>query len=161
MAKEIERKYLVVNQKYKNVAVCVIDILQGYISRDPERTVRVRIKGDKAYITVKGITCGCERDEWEYEIDVDDARQMLERVAVKPILSKTRYIVRHGAYTWEVDEFHERLDGLVIAEVELPHADAEVGPLPDFVGEEVTGDERYYNSNLSSLQNKLIVDDIK
>lgn len=161
MAKEIERKYLVVNQKYKNVAICAIDILQGYISRDPERTVRVRIKGDKAYITVKGITRGCERDEWEYEIDVDDARQMLERVAVKPILSKTRYIVRHGAYTWEVDEFHERLDGLVVAEVELPHADAEVGPLPDFVGEEVTGDERYYNSNLSSLQNKLIVDDIK
>ena len=161
MAKEIERKYLVVNQKYKNVAICAIDILQGYISRDPERTVRIRIKGDKAYITVKGITRGCERDEWEYEIDVDDARQMIERVAVKPILSKTRYIVRHGAYTWEVDEFHERLDGLVIAEVELPHADAEVGPLPDFVGEEVTGDERYYNSNLSSLQNKLIVSHIK
>ena len=151
MAKEIERKYLVVNQKYKNVAVCATNILQGYISRDAERTVRVRIKGDRAYITVKGITKGCVRDEWEYEIDVDDARQMLDRVAVPPILSKTRYIVEHGKLTWEVDEFHGRLDGLVLAEVELPDADTNIGSLPDFVRDEVTGDERYYNSNLSSL----------
>ena len=151
MAKEIERKYLVVNQKYKNVAVCATDILQGYISRDPERTVRVRIKGDKAYITVKGVTRGCVRDEWEYEINVDDARQMLDRVAVPPVLNKTRYIIKHGKHTWEVDEFHGRLDGLVLAEVELPDADTDIGPLPDFVGDEVTGDERYYNSNLSSL----------
>lgn len=150
MAKEIERKYLVVNQKYRNEAVCAIDIVQGYLSRDPERTVRVRIKGDKAYLTVKGVTHGCVRDEWEYEINIDDARQMLERVATPPVLSKTRYIVPNGSFTWEVDEFHGGLEGLVLAEVELPDANVEVGSLPDFVGREVTGDERYYNSNLSS-----------
>lgn len=150
MAKEIERKYLVLTQKYKNEAIRAIEIAQGYISRDPLRTVRVRIKGEKGYLTIKGLTRGCERDEWEFEIPVDDAREMLERVCEGMILSKTRYIVPFGELVWEVDEFHGKLEGLTVAEVELPSADYNITALPDFAGREVTGDERYYNSSLSA-----------
>lgn len=150
MAKEIERKYLVLSQKYKNVATDAIPIAQGYISTSPERTVRVRLKGDRGFITVKGLTSGCERNEWEYEIPVADAREMLCLVCDEAVLSKTRYIVPYcDGLVWEVDEFHGRLEGLVIAEVELPTADCSLPQLPEFIGREVTGDERYYNSSLA------------
>ena len=151
MAKEIERKYLVLSQKYKNEATMAIAIAQGYISTAPERTVRVRLKGDKGYITVKGITRGCERNEWEYEIPVADAREMLSLMCEGEVLSKTRYIVPFAdGLKWEIDEFHGSLQGLVLAEVELPSTDAVLHPLPDFIGREVTGDERYYNSVLAA-----------
>ena len=125
---EIERKYLVVNEHYKNGIP--IRISQGYICSEENRVVRVRIKGERAYITIKNATIGFARNEYEYEI-----------------IDKTRYVVKHGGFEWEVDEFHGDNEGLVVAEIELEDKD-EVFELPDFVGEEVTGDARYYNACL-------------
>lgn len=148
MAKEIERKYLVLDKKYKLRAIQAIEISQGYLNRDPLRTVRIRLKGDEAYITVKGCNVGCVRDEWEYSIDPSDAKEMLSRVCDGIVISKTRYIIPFNGLIWEVDEFHNSLDGLTVAEVELPNADYYIGELPEFIGREVTGDVRYYNSSL-------------
>lgn len=147
MAKEIERKFLVKNPTFRELSTTAIRIKQGYLSRLPEATVRVRIAGDKAFLTVKGKNDGAVRDEWEYSIPVADAEGMLERCAQGSVISKTRYIVPDGAYNWEVDEFHGSNEGLVVAEIELPHAEATFNR-PDFIGEEVTGNPAYYNSNL-------------
>lgn len=147
MAKEIERKFLVINSTYKVLATDSRDMAQGYLSSDIEATVRVRISGDKAWITVKSRNRGAVRDEWEYEIPVNDAREMLA-ICKGKVIEKTRYYVPDGGLTWEIDEFHGEHAGLVVAEVELPDADYPVS-LPTFVGDEVTGDPRYYNSTLS------------
>ncbi|MDY3858184.1 MAG: CYTH domain-containing protein [Muribaculaceae bacterium] len=147
MAKEIERKFLVVGDRFIAMSQQHVEIRQGYISRRPEGTVRVRIFGDKAFLTVKGKNRGAVRSEWEYAVPVTDAMDMLAEVADGAILRKTRYYVPFADRTWEVDVFHGSHEGLITAEVELPSADAEVS-LPPFVGEEVTGDSRYYNSNL-------------
>lgn len=147
MAKEIERKYLVVSDSYRRMASTSSLIIQAYLSRDPKATVRVRIKGDKAYLTIKGVNDGAVRDEWEYAIPVDDAKEMIKRCASGTVIEKTRWIVDYAGMTWEVDEFGGKHSGLVIAEVELPTAEAEID-LPPFVGKEVTGDVRYYNSSL-------------
>lgn len=148
MGKEIERKFLVRDSSYKDMAATHIEIRQGYLSRAKEATVRVRTFGCRAYITVKGPSHGAVRSEWEYEIPVSDALEMLREVAVGSVLEKTRYIVDFRGYKWEIDEFHGGHRGLVTAEVELPSEDTEFDR-PGFVGEEVTGDPRYYNSNLS------------
>lgn len=146
MALEIERKFLVAGDSYKSMATSAIDLWQGYLSVDPEATVRLRIAGEKAFITVKGITTGATRGEWEYEIPKADA------IAMKPLckasLEKTRYIVPFGGHRWEVDQFMGRLSGLVIAEIEL-NSENEPFTRPPFIGEDVTGDPKYYNSNLS------------
>ena len=142
---EIERKYLVVNEHYKNGIP--IRISQGYICSEENRVVRVRIKGERAYITIKNATIGFARNEYEYEIPVADAKAMLQNTCQQPIIDKTRYVVEHGDFKWEVDEFHGDNEGLVVAEIELEDKD-EVFELPDFVGEEVTGDARYYNACL-------------
>lgn len=148
MAKEIERKFLVTDQKYKNLANREEDIAQGYISVDPDRTVRVRIKGCKAYLTVKTRNHGMTRNEWEYSVPVADAREMLAECCGN-ILSKTRYYVPAGnGLTWEIDEFHGVHEGLTVAEIELPAENAAFS-LPAFIGKEVTGDPAYYNSSLS------------
>lgn len=147
MAKEIERKFLVKNPTFRELSTTAIRIKQGYLSRLPEATVRVRIAGDKAFLTVKGKNDGAVRDEWEYAVPVADAEAMLDRCAQGSVISKTRYIVPDGAYNWEVDEFHGSNEGLVVAEIELPHAEATFNR-PDFIGEEVTGNPAYYNSNL-------------
>jgi len=147
MAKEIERKFLVKNSSFKALAANVCRIRQGYLSRTPEATVRVRIADGKAFLTVKGKNRGAVRDEWEYSIPVSDADEMLQRCTPGRILDKTRYVVPFGGDTWEIDEFHGDLSGLIVAEIELTAADATFG-IPDFIGEEVTGDARYYNSNL-------------
>ena len=150
MAKEIERKFLVVDNSYRESAESVIEIIQGYLSADPDRTVRIRLYGDKAFLTVKTRNDGALRHEWEYEIPAEDAREMLEKAAVN-VLSKRRYLVpaSEKGLVWEVDEFGGALSGLVIAEVELPELDTPVN-LPVFVGDEITGDPRYYNSNLAA-----------
>lgn len=148
MAKEIELKYKVKDRSYREMAERHTDILQGYISASPEATVRVRLIGKDARITVKGINHGCSRDEWEYAIPPEDAREMLEKCCQGKFIDKTRYYVPFGAYTWEVDEFHGSHEGLVIAEVEMKSAE-EHPALPPFVGEDVTGDTRFYNSMLS------------
>ncbi len=146
MAKEIERKFLVTDDSYQSLATCSHHILQGYVSRRPEGTVRVRIRDDKAFLTIKGLTKGISRDEWEYEIPVSDAYDMLQRVCEGNIVEKVRCLVPYDGLVWEVDRFI-RPRPFVIAEVELP--DLSTRPsLPPFVGKDVSGDPAYYNSNL-------------
>lgn len=141
---EIERKYLVVGNSYRSQADKVNHLVQAYLNPDPRATVRIRMSDDKAWLTIKGLNYGIERNEWEYEIPIDDARSMLKECTCSGQISKTRYHVGR----WEIDEFHGALQGLVIAEIELTAVD-EVVELPDFVGKEVSDDERYYNSSLA------------
>lgn len=148
MAKEIERKFLVKDNSFIEMATDAYAIRQTYLSDRSEATVRLRVKGDRAYITVKGKNSGAVRDEWEYEIPVADAEDMAVRLAGGWSIDKTRHIVRYGDRVWEVDVFHGRHEGLTLAEVELDNAAAEV-ELPPFVGPEVTGAAAYYNSNLA------------
>ena len=144
MAKEIERKFLV-KDSWQPQSIG-IKIAQGYLSTVPERTVRVRIKGEKGYLTIKGKNVGVSRAEYEYEIPRQDAEEMLQ-LAEQPILVKTRYLEQQGAFTWEVDVFAGENQGLVVAEIELPAEDAEFSR-PAWLGQEVSGDVRYYNANL-------------
>ena len=147
MAKEIERKFLVKNSSFLHLAISSSHIEQGYLSRRTDATIRVRLRDDRAYLTVKSRTVGMTRDEWEYEIPADDARAMLKKCAQGNVIDKTRHIVPFEGRIWEVDVFHGDHEGLVTAEVELDSEGSEI-TLPPFVGEEVTGDARYYNSNL-------------
>lgn len=142
---EIERKYLVTNNNYKSGTS--IRISQGYICSEENRVVRVRIKGDKAYLTIKNATIGFARNEYEYEIPVADAEAMLHNTCQQPIIDKTRYILEYKGFIWEVDEFHGDNEGLVVAEIELENKNQQF-ELPDFIGEEVTDDARYYNACL-------------
>ncbi len=147
MAQEIERKFLV-RGDFKAGVTKATRITQGYLSSVPERTVRVRVKGDKGYITVKGIgsDSGASRFEWEKEIPVEDVRELL-KICEPGVIDKTRYLVPAGRHTFEVDEFYGDNEGLVVAEVELSSEDEEF-VRPEWLGEEVTGDARYYNSML-------------
>lgn len=157
MAKEIERKFLVNGHDYRNMAVKSTHIMQGYLLTELRATVRVRLRGERAYLTVKGPNIGSVRDEWEYEIPVDDARQMLSECAVGSVIDKERFEVPYAGHVWEVDEFHGHYEGLVVAEVEI--ADEGVQPtLPSFVGREVTGNTRYYNSVMASTDSLRVVD---
>lgn len=147
MGKEIERKYLVTDDSYKQRAFSMVAIKQGYLNRDPERTVRVRLYGDSGKITVKGLTKGIERLEFEYDIPASDAEEMLSLCEGR-VLDKSRWLVKvEDGHIWEVDEFHGDLAPLVVAEIELRSADEEFY-VPPFIGAEVTGDPRYYNSSL-------------
>ena len=145
MGKEIERKFLVTGEAWK--AYPGVTIRQGYLTTDPERTVRVRTKGEKGFLTVKGKTVGAVRAEYEYEIPVEDANQMLDTLCHRPLIEKTRYHAPFGEHLWEVDLFFGENEGLVVAEVEL--SDEEEEPeMPIWVGEEVTHDPRYFNASL-------------
>jgi CYTH domain-containing protein len=144
MAKEIERKFLIKNDAWRNVRG--IKYRQGYLSSVKERTVRVRTMEDKGYLTIKGIAVGATRMEFEYEIPRKDADRLLE-ICEQPLIEKNRYTIEYGGFVWEVDEFFGENTGLIIAEVELASEDQEF-PLPDWVGKEVTEDPRYFNSNL-------------
>jgi CYTH domain-containing protein len=148
MAVEIERKFLV-RGEFMAYATEATDIVQGYLVHAPERTVRVRIRGDNGFITVKGKSgdSGMERYEWEKQIPVDDARELL-RLCEPFAVMKTRYLVPFKGHVFEVDVFHAANEGLVMAEIELASAD-EAFEKPDWIGEEVTADPRYYNSCLS------------
>lgn len=151
MSKEIERKFLVRSSEYRDLAIQKKEMMQGYLSLDPDATVRVRIVDEEAFITVKSRNKGAVRNEWEYSIPVDEGTEMLKTCCKSRLIEKTRYIVEAGdGLKWEIDEFHGSLDGLVVAEIELPEEDYPV-ILPEFVGKEVTGDPRYYNSSLASL----------
>lgn len=145
MGREIERKFLVKDCSYKNEATSCEEILQGYLSSNPEAVVRIRIKGSRGFITVKSLTVGFTRDEWEYEIPVTDARAMLKLCKPECILEKHRYVCGR----WEVDEFHGRYEGLVIAEIELDSADEQFN-IPSYIGKEVTGEKKYYNSVMAN-----------
>src|SRR5674476_496349 len=146
MAVEIERKFLIRDESFKLFSTGVL-YRQGYLNRDKYRTVRVRVAGELAFITIKGLTNGMERLEFEYPIAVTDANEMLETMCLKPLIEKMRYNIMTDSHLWEVDEFIGDNEGLIIAEVELKSSDEEV-IIPNWVGEEVTGDSKYYNSNL-------------
>jgi CYTH domain-containing protein len=147
MAEEIERKFLVAGDEWRRLAVSSQMLRQGYLSTVKERTVRVRIVDDEGFLTVKGITVGTTRAEFEYPIPGDDAAAMLDDLCERPLVEKTRHIVEHEGLTWEVDEFAGVNEGLIVAEVELERSDQEV-PLPPWIGAEVTDDPRYFNANL-------------
>ena len=146
MPTEIERKFLVNGSAWRSLAEPV-RYRQGYLSVDPERTVRVRLVGDKGFLTIKGITRGATRQEYEYPIPAADARELLDNLCRGPLIEKDRYKIEFQGMTWEVDEFFGENQGLTLAEVELPSEDHPLA-LPSWIGKEVTPDPRYFNSNL-------------
>lgn len=147
MAQEIERKFLV-RGEFKHLAHKETRITQGYLSSVPERTVRVRTKGDKGFITIKGMgnASGASRFEWEKEIPAEEVRDLL-KICEPGVIDKTRYQVKAGPHTYEVDEFYGENQGLIVAEVELG-TENETFEKPEWLGEEVTGEVKYYNSML-------------
>ena len=146
MAEEIERKFLVAGDGWRDEAEGT-PYCQGFLSTEPERTVRVRLAGSRGSITIKGKTIGARREEFEYEISPDDARRMLDTLCKRPLIEKVRYTLPLGRHTWEIDVFEGENSGLVVAEIELASED-EAFDKPDWTGEEVTDDPRYFNSNL-------------
>lgn len=146
---EIERKFLVKSNDFKEQAFTQNKIAQGYLSSVPERTVRVRIKGEKGFITIKGISqqSGMSRFEWENEIPLEEALELL-KLCEKGKIEKTRYEIKLGNHIYEVDEFYGENEGLVMAEIELK-SEEETFEKPDWLGNEVTNDKRYYNAYLS------------
>jgi len=146
---EIERKFLVTSLAFKDEAFAKNEIAQGYLNSNPERTVRIRIKEQKGYITIKGMgnKSGASRLEWEKEIPLDEAKQLLQ-LYEKGAIEKTRYEVKSGIHTIEIDEFHGENKGLIMAEIELENENETIEK-PSWLGKEVTGDKRYYNSYLS------------
>lgn len=146
MATEIERKFLVEGTSWRQSSS--VRLSQGYLNRDKHRTVRVRIAGDKAFLTVKSVRQGVTRGEFEYEIPLADAEQML-KLSDGPVVEKHRHVILHDGSKWEVDEFLGDNAGLVIAEIELTSEDQPFSR-PAWLGPEVTHDNRYYNSNLAA-----------
>jgi len=148
MAQEIERKFLVKSDAFKREAATKMRITQGYLSSVPERTVRVRIKGEQGFITIKGIgsASGASRYEWEKDIPVEEVNELLE-LCEPGVIDKTRFNVKSGEHIFEVDEFYGDNDGLVVAEIELS-SEEEDFKKPEWVGKEVTGDVKYFNSML-------------
>ena len=146
MGEEIERKFLVVGEDWRQEATGTL-YRQGFLSTEPERTVRVRVAGDRGWITIKGRTAGARRAEFEYEIPAADAQKMMETLCRHPLIEKVRYMVRTGGRVWEVDVFRGANAGLVVAEIEL-EAEDEAFEKPSWIGDEVTEDPRYFNSSL-------------
>lgn len=147
---EIERKFLVKSEDFKNWAYTKNRITQGYLNSNPERTVRIRIKGEKGFLTIKGISneSGLSRFEWEKEIPVDEAKELL-KLCEEGVIDKTRFEVKIGNHIFEVDEFYGENEGLIIAEIELS-SETETFEKPLWLCKEVTNDKRYYNSYLSN-----------
>ena len=147
---EIERKFLVTDDSFKEVAFTQNHIAQGYLSSAPERTVRVRIKDDKGYLTIKGISndSGMSRFEWEKEIPVTEAKELL-LLCEKGVIDKTRFEVKQGNHVFEIDEFYGENEGLIVAEIELG-SETESFEKPSWLGKEVTNITRYYNAYLST-----------
>jgi adenylate cyclase len=148
MAKEIERKFLIRDDIWRSLAKGTA-YRQGYLNSAKERTVRIRTIDDKAFLTIKGLTVGATRSEYEYEIPLAECNAMLDTLAEKPIIDKKRYKVPFDGLTWEIDEFFGENLGLIVAEVELESED-QIFKKPEWVGDEVTGDPRYFNANLIS-----------
>jgi adenylate cyclase len=147
MGKEIERKFLVHPRKWSDLGPG-LEIRQGYLCASKQSSVRVRTYGDKAYVTIKGSTTDITRDEYEYEIPLNDANEILANLCEHPPIEKMRYRIVFKGHTWEVDEYSGANSGLTVAEVELKDA-KETVELPDWVDREISGDARYFNSNLS------------
>lgn len=146
MGVEIERKFLLTGDGWRKLGTPVL-LRQGYLSTNPERTVRVRVEGQGATMTIKSKSVGATRGEWEYPLPLADANELLDRVCEQPIIEKYRSRVEHAGRVWEVDEFLGVNEGLRFAEIELDAEDAAFDK-PEWIGEEVTDDRRYFNSNL-------------
>jgi adenylate cyclase len=146
MSTEIERKFLLSGEGWKEGAIGR-RLRQGYLSIEPERSVRVRVIDDRAWLTIKGVTTGFTRVEYEYPIPAPDALELLDELCHQPIIDKTRYEIRYAGHLWEVDEFHGANEGLVIAEIELG-SEQESFERPPWLGAEVSHDPRYFNANL-------------
>jgi len=149
MALEIERKFLVLDDGWRDSVRESAYFRQGYLNNEIHCSVRVRICGDRAWLNIKSVTIGAERQEFEYEIPVNDAHAMLSTLSRRPLIEKTRYFVDVGPHTWEIDVFEGDNAGLVVAEIELDNPD-ETFEKPAWAGEEVTYDPRYYNTSLST-----------
>ena len=146
MGVEIERKFLPSGDGWRQLGEPVL-LRQGYLCSDPERTVRVRIEGETGALTIKSKGSGVRRGEWEYPIPLPEAQELLDTLCERPLVEKYRRRIEHAGFTWEVDEFLGENAGLVVAEIELPSEDT-VFDRPDWIGQEVSGDKRYYNSSL-------------
>ena len=144
---EIERKFLLLNEDWK-VGATGTFLHQGYLNRQPQRSVRVRVKGQQAFMTIKGMVSEISRFEYEYPIPLADAGHMLKELCEPPTLEKTRYLVKYEGMCWEIDEFHGENVGLVVAEIELENEEQPFAK-PPWLGEEVSQDSRYLNINLS------------
>jgi len=153
MAREIERKFLLKGTEWKDLAHKKTHLAQAYLNdikndNSPKSSIRIRIEGDKANINIKSLEIGISRDEYEYSINLDDAKKMIDTLAVGPVIEKYRYLVKYDNYLWEIDEFLGNNNGLIVAEVEL-ESEEEQPNLPTWVAREVTEITRYYNISLS------------
>jgi CYTH domain-containing protein len=146
MALEIERKFLLAGDGWRGLAEG-IDFRQGYLCADRQRTVRVRIAGDRGFLTIKGATTGASRNEYEYEIPLGEAQAMLDDLCLQPQIVKRRYTIPFDGFLWEIDEFFGLNQGLIVAEIELEREDQSFAR-PEWIGAEVTGDPRYANAAL-------------
>ena len=147
MAIEIERKFLI-KEKPFSIAKRSLKINQGYIINEKSKVIRVREKGDDCFLTIKGNNIGISRLEYDFPISKEDAKELIFHFCKTTLIEKTRHYIEHKGHTWEVDEFHGKNNGLIVAEIELESED-EKFEIPDWVGEEVTQDDRYYNMNLA------------
>ena len=144
MATEIERKFLVLNDDWRAIVRSDMKIIQAYLATNESSSTRIRIQNDKANINIKSATLGITRSEFEYAIPVVDAQSMIDDLCIKPVIEKTRYIVKYMHHTWEIDVFSGDNQGLIVAEIELSSPD-EAFEKPSWLGEEVSNDARYYN----------------
>lgn len=145
---EIERKFLLKNDSWRNQVSSSAKIRQGYLAPVSKASVRVRLDGERANINIKSATLGVRRMEYEYSIPVDEAMELLDQLCQTPQINKTRFKVEYAGHIWEIDEFYGDNDGLIVAEIELDH-ESEAFEKPEWLGEEVSGDARYYNVNLA------------
>ncbi len=148
MAQEIEHKFLLANDDWREYVSHSVIYKQGYLSSQPTSSIRVRISDSEAWLNIKSATIGTQRSEYEYEIPLADAHEILNNLCLKPVIEKTRYHVTHENHEWEIDEFDGENEGLIVAEIEL-EAVGEMFAKPDWIGAEVTQDVRYYNNNLA------------
>lgn len=146
MGVEIERKFLLTGEDWRSLGEPVL-LRQGYLCTDPMRTVRVRIEGEQGVLTIKSKSVGATRGEWEYPVPLHEAAELLDRLCERPLVEKYRRRIAHAGFVWEVDEFLGENAGLVVAEIELPSEETPFAR-PAWIGQEVTGDKRYYNSSL-------------
>ncbi|MDD3610047.1 MAG: CYTH domain-containing protein [Halothiobacillaceae bacterium] len=153
MAQEIERKFLVRDESWKVDVSEYFELRQGYLNTPGKASIRVRVDGRQAFLNIKSVTLGIQRHEYEYPIPLADANEMLDLLCEGPRIEKTRYHVRHGEHLWEIDVFHGDNNGLVVAEIELSSADERFAR-PDWLGEEVSHDPRYFNVSLVRLPYK-------
>jgi adenylate cyclase len=149
MAVEIEHKFLLANNEWRKQVSYSVKYKQGYLSAVATSSIRVRISDEQAWLNIKSATIGTHRHEYEYEIPLSDAHEIMSNLCRKPIVEKTRHLVIHDGNTWEIDEFEGDNDGLIVAEIELTEVGATFST-PTWLGEEVTSDHRYYNNNLAS-----------